>query len=163
MRGNTRKRNGPRSEAELDMIEAGLMAGPVATETPWDGVISYPDQLKGEEQRELFARLYADYPSKHLLNEGGIALFVQLVRLITRANMVDAVLSGGQTNDPTEFNRLLKTERELTMAISSALSRLRMSPASISNFRGNLLDKTPTVDERADRPWNYGKPRDEWT
>lgn len=155
-----RKRNGPRSQAEIDMIESGLVPEPKAA--TWDGVIIYPEALKTEEQREIYARLYADYPSKHLLNAGGTALFVQLVRLIIRADMVDDKLSTGQVTDPTELTRLLKTERELTMAISSALSRLRMSPASISNFRGNLLDKKPTLDERASKPWNHGKPQEQW-
>lgn len=157
-----RKRNGPQSKNEREMIEEGLMADPSITETPWNGVVIYPEALKTEEQREIYARLFSDYPSKHLLNAGGTTLFVQLVRLIIRANMVDDTLSSGQITDATELNRLMKTERELTMAISSALSRLRMSPASISNFRGNLLDKTPTVDERANKPWNYGKPQEEW-
>lgn len=157
-----RKRNGPVSKTEREMIEDGLMADLSATEMPWDGVVIYPEALRTEEQREIYARLYSDFPSKHLLNEGGRALFVQLVRLIIRANMVDDAFSSGQITDPTESIRLMKTERELTMAISSALSRLRMSPASISNYRGNLLDKKPTVDERASQPWNYGKPQEEW-
>ncbi|GEM_PF-6876811 len=157
-----RKRNGPISKNEREMIEDGLIADPSTAETPWNGVVIYPEALRTQEQRELYARLYSDYPSKHLLNAGGEALFVQLVRLIIRANMVDDTLSSGQITDPTAFNRLLKTERDVTMAISSALSRLRMSPSSISNYRGNLLDKMPTVDERASKPWNYGKPQEEW-
>ena len=155
----TRKRNGPMSKAEQEMIESGLAADPAPA---WDGVITYPDQLNTKEQREIYARLFSDYPSKHLLNAGGQALFVQLVRLIIRANMVDDVLSSGQISDPTELGRMLKTERDLTMAISSALTRLRMTPQSISNFRGNLLDKTPTDSERGNKPWNFGKPREQW-
>lgn len=55
------------------MIENGLMADPVAKEIPWDGIILYPEQLKTEEQREIYARLYSDYPSIH--SSGGLPKF----------------------------------------------------------------------------------------
>lgn len=151
------------SKAEKGMIEAGLISDRFEEEAQppvWKGQIIFPDQIKTHEERIIYEKIYSDYPSKHLLRASVEPLLVQLCRHIVRSNQLSDLLSG-PVSDPADYLKLLKAEKECTAAITSVSVKLKITPSAISSYRGTLLEQKEPPDERANKPWNYGKdPKD---
>ncbi|WP_141728316.1 hypothetical protein [Devosia insulae] len=134
-----------------DRFDRGAVAEPV-----WNGAVVFPDQLKSDEERIIYEKIYSDLPSKHLIRASVEPILVQLVRHIVRADQIAELLRQPvATTD--EFLKLLKAEKECTSVILSACVKLKITPSAIASYRGTLLEQKPSVDERANKPWNFGR------
>lgn len=125
---------------QRELLEAGVL--------PTKRRITFPPEIETDEEREIYARLHDANPSAHLFNEATTPLLTQLTRHVISANKIARAIRGA--TDQKMLIALSKQQKDESMAIASLTTKLRMSPSSTADSRGNFKPKMS-----GPKPWEY--------
>lgn len=135
-----------KSHAQLDIEDLGLAAQPVF------GNIDFPSELATDAERVAYQRVIEANPSPHLYSAAVEPLLIAYVRhSISAGNIAEVIRSIDKAADPKLFLSLLRAAKDESMAMASLSTKLKISPSSTANHRGNRS----RTDQRP-KPWEVG-------
>lgn len=131
------------SKSELELLNAGLIDQPAPKQ------IEIPVDLATEAEREAYEAILSSNPSPHLFTDAAKPLLVAYVRNALAANEIAALIAEFDVKaDVKGYLALLKAQTTVSSAIASLSTKLRISPSSIAEHRGNLIRKN-----EGPKPW----------
>lgn len=128
---------------------AELMASPIEAY----GRQPLPPELSGEEA-EVFLAIVNSHPAEWF-EPASVPLLVQYARHIVQARRVAELLEKAVGKPKTRWDyyaALLKQQRAESAALASLATKLRLTPSSRRNDRGNLR---PIAAPSQPPPWEY--------
>ncbi|MEQ8445766.1 MAG: hypothetical protein RIB57_07775 [Pelagibacterium sp.] len=132
-----------KSKSELELLNAGLIDRPKAEE------LVIPVELATVAEREAYKAIFDGNPSPHLFTDAAKPLMIAYVRNALAANELSAVIADADAQaDIKAYLALIKMQTTVSSAIASLSTKLRISPSSIAEHRGNLIRK-----DEGPKPW----------